>query len=124
MVTRNDYQLHLMNGDVGITLTVDGQLRVAFELPDGSIRWVSPRRLNSVETVYAMTVHKSQGSGFGHTLLLLPPMGNELLTRELVYTAITRSEERFTLITTGNGVFSQAMARVTQRASGLWEKLA
>ncbi len=124
MVTRNDYQLHLMNGDVGITLMVDGQLRVAFELPDGSIRWVSPRRLNSVETVYAMTVHKSQGSGFGHTLLLLPPMGNELLTRELVYTAITRSEERFTLITTGNGVFSQAMARVTQRASGLWEKLA
>jgi len=123
MVTRNDYQLNLMNGDVGITLLVEEQLRVAFELPDGSIRWVSPRRLNSVETVYVMTVHKSQGSGFGHTLLLLPPMGNELLTRELVYTAITRSEERFTLITTGNGVFNQAMAHVTQRASGLWEKV-
>lgn len=123
MVTRNDYQLNLMNGDVGITLNMAGQLRVAFELPDGSIRWVSPRRLSSVETVYAMTVHKSQGSGFGHTLLLLPPMSNELLTRELVYTAITRSEERFTLITTGANVFNQAMARVTQRASGLWEKV-
>lgn len=123
MVTHNDYQLNLMNGDVGITLALDGQLRVAFELPDGSVRWVSPRRLNSVETVYAMTVHKSQGSGFGHTLLVLPSTSNAVLTRELIYTAITRSEAHFTLITTGGGVLEQAMGSVTQRASGLWDKI-
>lgn len=123
MVTRNDYQLNLMNGDVGITLELAGQLRVAFELPNGNVRWVSPRRLSSVETVYAMTVHKSQGSGFGHTLLVLPPSLNPVFTRELMYTAITRSEARFTLITTGGSVFEHAVERVTQRASGLWEKI-
>lgn len=123
MVTRNDYQLNLMNGDVGITLEIAGQLRVAFELPNGNIRWVSPRRLSSVETVYAMTVHKSQGSGFGHTLLVLPSSLNPVFTRELIYTAITRSEARFTLISSGGGVFEHAIARATQRASGLWEKV-
>ncbi len=123
MITRNDYQLKLMNGDVGITLKVGGKLRVAFELADGSIRWVSPQRLNQVETVYAMTVHKSQGSGFDHTVLLLPPHAGEVFTRELIYTAITRSKKHFTLITLNPEVFYHAMGRVTQRASGLWEKI-
>ncbi|MBX9868305.1 MAG: exodeoxyribonuclease V subunit alpha, partial [Burkholderiaceae bacterium] len=78
LVTRNDYTLGLMNGDIGITLkfyreeNVRPSLRVAFLLADGSIKWVQPSRLHDVETVFAMTVHKSQGSEFDHTVLVLP----------------------------------------------------
>jgi exodeoxyribonuclease V alpha subunit len=104
MVTRNDYTLDLMNGDVGITLpvAVDGDprqllLRVAFEASDGGVRWVLPSRLREVETVFAMTVHKSQGSEFGHAALLLPQEPSRVLTRELVYTGITRAKSWFTL---------------------------
>jgi len=99
MVTRNDYNLNLMNGDIGITLR-DGasRLRVVFPGDDG-LRWLSPMRLADVETAYAMTVHKSQGSEFDHVALILPTAPNPLLTRELVYTGITRARHRFTLIT-------------------------
>ncbi|GAB3773428.1 exodeoxyribonuclease V subunit alpha [Ramlibacter monticola] len=104
MVTRNDYALGLMNGDVGIALPLpvpeDPQrflVRVAFEGSDGEIRWVLPSRLPAVETVFAMTVHKSQGSEFGHAALLLPQEASRVLTRELVYTGITRARDRFTL---------------------------
>ncbi len=72
MMTRNDYQLGLMNGDVGLTLPHPDGLRVAFQLPEGRVRWVLPSRLDAVDTVYAMTVHKSQGSEFDHVLLALP----------------------------------------------------
>ncbi|TVP53605.1 MAG: exodeoxyribonuclease V subunit alpha, partial [Halomonadaceae bacterium] len=91
LVTRNDYALNLMNGDIGITLPVPGSngdqapgLRVAFMSQDGSgaIRWVLPSRLQSVETVYAMTVHKSQGSEFSHGCLVLPDYSSPVLTRE------------------------------------------
>ena len=109
MMTRNDYQLGLMNGDVGLTLPLleerNGKpellLRVAFQLPDGRIKWVLPSRLDGVETVYAMTVHKSQGSEFRHTLLVLPDAPHPLLTRELIYTAVTRARDRFTLLEFG-----------------------
>src|SRR5206468_4276907 len=90
MVTRNDYGLGLMNGDVGITLRLpaagEWKLRVAFPAGDGSggVRWVLPSRLQAVETVFAMTVHKSQGSEFGHAALLLPERMSRVLTRELV----------------------------------------
>ena len=129
MLTRNDYQLGLMNGDVGITLNVpdpDGaasRLRVAFPLPDGRIRMVLPSRLDAVETVYAMTVHKSQGSEFDHTALVLPGMDNPVLTRELLYTAITRAKKRFTLLRPNPAVVENAIARPTWRASGLAEQL-
>src|SRR5690606_12740949 len=74
LVTRNDYGLGLMNGDIGITLATEGNggLRVAFPAGDGSdrIHWVLPSRLKAVETVFAMTVHKSQGSEFTHAALI------------------------------------------------------
>ncbi len=124
MMTRNDYQLGLMNGDVGLTLPHPDGPRVAFQLPDGRIKWVLPSRLDGAETVYAMTVHKAQGSEFGHTLLVLPDRPHPLLTRELVYTAVTRTKQAFTLIEYGPpGVLAEAVRRRTWRASGLWERL-
>jgi exodeoxyribonuclease V alpha subunit len=124
MMTRNDYQLGLMNGDVGLTLPHPDGLRVAFQLPDGRIKWVLPSRLDSADTVYAMTVHKAQGSEFGHTLLVLPDHPHPLLTRELIYTAVTRAKQAFTLIEYGPPtVLADAVRRRTWRASGLWQKL-
>jgi exodeoxyribonuclease V alpha subunit len=72
MVTRNDYHLQLMNGDVGQCLPTANGLRVAFPDGKGGVRWVLPSRLDAVETVWAMTVHKSQGSEYDHVLLVLP----------------------------------------------------
>ena len=135
MVTRNDYDLGLMNGDVGIALALphpDGPtaavkwiLRVAFPSSEeaGGIHWVLPSRLQSVETVFAMTVHKSQGSEFVHAALLLPDRLSPVLTRELVYTGITRARHWFTLATSdrGQSVLEEAVDRRVKRASGLME---
>jgi exodeoxyribonuclease V alpha subunit len=107
MVTRNDYELGLMNGDIGLCLNVRlanddaARLRVAFELPDGSIRLLLPSRLEAVESVYAMTVHKSQGSEFDEVLLVRPESHAPLLSRELVYTAVTRARRAVTLTALG-----------------------
>ncbi|MCS2608803.1 exodeoxyribonuclease V subunit alpha [Halomonas dongshanensis] len=128
LVTQNDYALKLMNGDIGITLAVPdprapGQtlLRVAFPTDDPRhpIRWVLPSRLHAVETVFAMTVHKSQGSEFTHTALLLPPTLNPILTRELVYTGITRAREWLTVVEAKRGVLGEAVVREVLRVSGV-----
>ncbi|VTR40025.1 Exodeoxyribonuclease V alpha chain [Serratia fonticola] len=98
MIGRNDSALGLFNGDIGIALPGEGgELRVHFQLPDGSIKSVQPSRLPAHETAYAMTVHKSQGSEFDHTALVLPNHFLPVLTRELVYTAITRARQRLSL---------------------------
>jgi exodeoxyribonuclease V alpha subunit len=124
IMTRNDYQLGLMNGDVGITLNVgtdqSAMLRVAFRLPDGRISLVLPSRLDAVESVYAMTVHKSQGSEFRHAALVLPE-SHQAVSRELLYTAITRARQRFTLA--GTAAALAQPARPTVRASGLAKRL-
>jgi exodeoxyribonuclease V alpha subunit len=130
LMTRNDYGLGLMNGDIGITLSLPeldyaktGKqvLRVAFPRNDGSggVRFVLPSRLNDVETVYAMTVHKSQGSEFAHTALILPEALNPVLTKELIYTGITRAKHWFSLIEPRQGVFEEALQRKVKRLSGL-----
>ncbi|MEW7860265.1 exodeoxyribonuclease V subunit alpha [Pseudomonas chlororaphis] len=130
LMTRNDYGLGLMNGDIGIALklpehegTQDGRLvlRVAFPRNDGQggVRFVLPSRLNDVETVYAMTVHKSQGSEFAHTALILPEALNPVLTKELIYTGITRAKDWFSLIEPRAGVFEEAVRRKVKRLSGL-----
>ncbi len=105
MVTRNDYSLGLMNGDVGIVLPVaagvgsaETKNRAVFLMPDNTLKKVLTSRLSEVETVYAMTVHKSQGSEFQHTAMVLPDAMNPVLTRELVYTGITRARNWFTLV--------------------------
>jgi exodeoxyribonuclease V alpha subunit len=120
MVTLNDYALELMNGDIGLCLPgSDGVLRVAFPNTDGGVRWVMPSRLDSVETVFAMTVHKSQGSEFTHVLLVVPALESPVLTRELVYTGLTRARQRLTLWAPQLGVLWGACARRVLRSGGL-----
>ncbi|HKM15362.1 MAG TPA: exodeoxyribonuclease V subunit alpha [Marinospirillum sp.] len=120
LVTRNDYSLKLMNGDIGICMMWPKKgLRVAFPNGKQGIRWVLPSRLQGIETVFAMTVHKSQGSEFTHTALVLPDFGNPVLTKELIYTGITRSKEKFTLIHSKDSVLQQALNSQVERVSGL-----
>ena len=121
MVTRNDAELGVFNGDVGITLPAldpSAALRVYF-LDGDSLRSVASSRLPQVETAFAMTVHKCQGSEFLHTALVLPGADARVLTRELVYTGITRARESFTLLQAQPGALQAAIGRPTQRASGL-----
>jgi exodeoxyribonuclease V alpha subunit len=119
MVTRNDAQLGVFNGDVGLVLpNLEGKPKVWF-LDGQALRSVSVMRLAQVETAFVMTVHKSQGSEFEHTALVLPPGGGEVLSRELVYTGITRAREQFTLIEAEAGLLEAAVQRPSVRASGL-----
>jgi exodeoxyribonuclease V alpha subunit len=123
MVTRNDAALGVFNGDVGVALpSLEGGLRVWF-LDGEALRSVGVARLAEVETAFAMTVHKSQGSEFTHTVLVLPTAGGEVLTRELVYTGITRAREAFTLVEPRPGLLALAVVRKSQRFSGLAQRL-
>lgn len=128
LMTHNDYALGLMNGDIGITLAYPSEqdpsqrvLKVVFPYNDGTqnLREILPSRLSSAETVFAMTVHKSQGSEFSHTALLLPDQFNPVLCRELLYTAITRARDKFTLIECQQRIFNEAIKQQTTRLSGL-----
>ncbi len=119
MVTRNDAQLGVFNGDVGVVLpSLEGKLKAWF-LDGDALRSVSVMRLVQVETAFVMTVHKSQGSEFEHTALVLPPGGAAVLSRELVYTGITRARQQFTLIEAEAGLLEAAIDRSSVRASGL-----
>jgi len=119
MVTRNDYALKLMNGDVGLCLPHANGLRVAFPDGQGGLRWVLPARLDAVETVFAMTVHKSQGSEFAHVALVLPDRPVAVLTRELLYTGMTRAKTRLTLVVPQAQVLWRAVAVQVLRTGGL-----
>lgn len=125
IVTRNDYGLRLFNGDVGIYLPdiVGGrEPRVFFASPDDTFRSFHPQRLPEHETVFAMTVHKSQGSEFDDVLLVLPDRDSPVLTRELIYTGITRARKRVSLWGS-QSVMRSAVARSTERLSGLSDAL-
>jgi exodeoxyribonuclease V alpha subunit len=125
LVTRNDYHLRLFNGDVGVILPdpeAGGALRAFFPGPEGTLRRYHPLRLPEHETVYAMTVHKSQGSEYREVLLLLPDRDSPLLTRELIYTGITRARER-AAIWGPESVFRTAVSRRIERRSGLRDAL-
>jgi exodeoxyribonuclease V alpha subunit len=125
MVMRNDYSLGLMNGDVGITLQdSQGKLAVAFRQADGHMKWITPSRLSSMETAFAITVHKSQGSEFEHVALLVPDSNSAILTRELIYTGITRARKRFSLLYSDPVVFRQALQTRVRRSGGLEALLA
>ncbi|RSD32279.1 exodeoxyribonuclease V subunit alpha [Vibrio pectenicida] len=126
MVVRNDHALGLYNGDIGLCLLDNSEgverLKVFFELPDGSIKAVLPSRVPDHETAYAMTIHKSQGSEFEHTLVVLPPEYTPLLTRELIYTGVTRAKHRLSLFV-DDRVMARGIKIRTQRASGLVKRL-
>ena len=121
LITKNDYGLDLYNGDAGVVVTTAaGKVAAAFERRE---RPVAPSRLNAVETMYAMTVHKSQGSQFGTAAVLLPPPSSQILTRELLYTAVTRADRHLILVGTEQTI-REAIGRPVARASGLGRRLA
>ncbi len=124
LIVRNDYALRLFNGDVGLVLPdpETGRLCAFFQDTDGALRKVPPLRLPEHETVYAMTVHKSQGSEFDDVVLILPDRSAPVLTRELLYTAVTRARHRAE-IWGHDEVFTGAVARRIERESGLNEAL-
>ncbi len=123
LITANDRGLGLSNGDLGVTVRADdGRLRVMVRL-DGELKSFAPTRLTGVETVYAMTVHKSQGSEARAVTVVLPPADSPLLTRELLYTAVTRARQSVTVVGTEAAVRA-AVGREVQRASGLGARLA
>ena len=124
LVTENDYELGLYNGDTGVIIAgPDGGSRptAAFERGGELLRF-SPLRLGAVDTVYAMTIHKSQGSQFDTAAVLLPDPSSRILTRELLYTAVTRARRELILVGTEEAVRA-AVERPVARASGLRERL-
>ncbi|MDQ3569097.1 MAG: exodeoxyribonuclease V subunit alpha [Actinomycetota bacterium] len=123
LVTENDYGLRLYNGDTGVVMAgSDGEaVRAVFERR-GELIELSPHRLGAVDTVYAMTVHKAQGSQFDEVAVLLPDPTSPILTRELLYTAVTRARRRLILAGTEETVRA-ALERPIARASGLREWL-
>ncbi len=122
LVTRNDYYLSLYNGDVGVLAQTQSGLRAFFLTDKDGPRKISPARLPEHETAYAMTVHKAQGSEFDNVLLILPYKLSPVVTRELIYTAITRARKGIK-IWAPRGVFLAGVAKPTRRASGLSELL-
>lgn len=129
LVTRNQPGLGLANGDIGVTLSLPDPrqagrrvLRVAFAgSGEDPVRWVSPARLPEIETVYALTVHKSQGSEFDQVVLVLPDRPGPLLTRELLYTGVTRARESLVLVQPGSpALLGEAVRHATRRAGGIW----
>jgi exodeoxyribonuclease V alpha subunit len=123
MITANDYEVGLYNGDVGLFWQdADGRLRAHFRAADGSLRTLSVRQLPPHVCAYALTVHKSQGSEFDEVLLVLPPAPHPLATRELLYTAVTRARQAVTVVGTA-GVIRHGLGQRISRASGLGQRL-
>lgn len=118
IVTRNNYRAGLFNGDTGVCIQDnDGRLRVWFET-DAGVKAFLPSALPEHDTVYAMTVHKSQGSEFEHVSLVLPTQDNRVLTRELLYTGITRAKKQVRIFSP-EAIFCAAITRPVVRYSGL-----
>lgn len=122
LITRNDYVVQLFNGDVGLVVTdADGERSVVFPVPDG-VRYVVPARLPDHQTVFAMTIHKSQGSEFKHAMVVLPEEPSPILTRELIYTGVTRAQQRMTLVGSA-GLLMAGLGESVRRASGLEQEV-
>lgn len=125
MVTQNDYQLGLFNGDIGVmgpSPSEPGSLAAFFEGSDQNVKFFSPSRLPYHETVYAMSVHKSQGTEFDHIFLILPQWRSRVITRELLYTAVTRARKSV-VIAASASLIREAVLSPVQRASGIADQL-
>ncbi|WP_390904859.1 exodeoxyribonuclease V subunit alpha [Vibrio rarus] len=126
MVKNNDHSQQLYNGDIGICLLDESlsepRLKVYFELADGSVKGVLPSRVPPHETAYSMTIHKSQGSEFDHTLLLLPKTPTPVLTRELFYTGVTRAKHQLSVYA-DPAIMQRAIQQKTARSSHLSQRL-
>lgn len=120
LVTRNDATLNVFNGDTGVVVADGDRLVVAV---DGDpIRRFAPSRLPDVQTAFAMTIHRSQGSEFAHVTVLLPDRDSRVMTRELLYTAITRAVDSVTVVGTAEDIRT-AVGRRVARSSGIAERL-
>jgi exodeoxyribonuclease V alpha subunit len=117
LVTTNDHQLRLYNGDTGVVVDVEGRAQAAFRR-EGAVSLLATNRLSDVQTMHALSVHRSQGSQFTTVTVVLPPAESPLLTRELLYTAVTRAEGRVRIVATMPAVVA-AVRRPIARASGL-----
>ena len=123
LVTRNDPVLRLFNGDIGLTLADDsGELRVFFPDDDGGYRALPPLRLPPHETAFAMSIHKSQGSEFDRVMVVLPTEPSRVLTRELLYTGLTRARQAVDLVAR-EALLAQAIGTPTRRRSGLMARI-
>ena len=124
MITRNDPSLGLFNGDVGICLydKEATQLRVWFQQSQGDFRAVVPARLPQHETVFAMTIHKSQGSEFDRVMIVLPDKPMPILSRELLYTGVTRAKKQVD-IAANESVFKDTVSQQVMRNSGIKYKI-
>jgi exodeoxyribonuclease V alpha subunit len=121
LVTRNDYGLGVNNGDAGVIIRTDVGPLAVIETGSG-ILTLSPWRLSDIETMHAMTVHKAQGSQVANVVVLVPPPGSRLLTREMLYTAVTRAQQHLSIV--GSRVaIRQAVQAPAQRSSGLAQRL-
>jgi exodeoxyribonuclease V alpha subunit len=124
LVTQNNLTLQLYNGDIGLCLPdkdQGGKLMVFFQRPDGSVKSYLPSRIAQCETVFAMTIHKSQGSEFEEVLIVLPELINPVLTKELLYTAITRAKKTVKLVA-NKAVFTATLQQKVTRVTGLLDK--
>jgi len=122
LMTQNSYRQQLFNGDIGVAWPdAEGELRIWFESADGIRSWL-PAALPAHESAFAMTVHKAQGSEFGEVAFVLPERGARVISRELIYTGLTRCRRAVTLWAT-EGVLREGIARRAQRWSGLAERL-
>jgi exodeoxyribonuclease V alpha subunit len=121
LVTANDYGLGIYNGDTGVIVRRGTDLRAAVAGTTGRLD-LAPSRLGQVETMHAMTIHKSQGSQAEQVVVVLPPQESRLLTRELFYTAITRARERVVVVGSPDDVRA-AISRRAVRATGLRRRL-
>jgi exodeoxyribonuclease V alpha subunit len=122
LITANEPALQLYNGDVGILLDDAGEMRAWFPSEDGGVRGFLPSRLPAHETAWGMTIHKSQGSEFDHVLLVLPEQDTRVLTRELLYTAVTRAKVSVT-VSGRRELLRRALDRTVTRTSGLVDRL-
>ncbi len=122
LITENDASVDLANGDTGVIIRTAEGLRAAFDRGSGPPRLYSLIQLDKAEPVHAMTVHKSQGSQFDRLTFVLPPLDSPLLTRELLYTAVTRAKSAVRLIGSAAAV-RRAVERPANRASGLARRL-
>jgi len=121
IVTGNDRVNRVANGDVGVVVSSEGGMEVAL-MSEGGVRMLAPSRLDRVESWWAMTIHKSQGSEFPHAVVSLPPAGSPILTRELLYTAVTRAKDQLTVVGSESSIRA-AVDRPVARASGLGSRL-
>ncbi len=121
LVTRNDTSTGLANGDVGIVCRIDGQLRACLGDPKDPTN-IALARLPETDTVHALTIHKSQGSEYEHVVVVLPQSSSRIVTRELLYTGITRPQMRLTLIATLDSI-ETAIKTPIRRATGLADRL-